>query len=169
MVLKRAQFKIQQMAFMLVAVFIFFTIVSLFVLQFSLTGIRRSAQELEKEQVIQSLMIWSELPELSCSERSSFCIDEDKLYVLNREEFNELYKGFWPVSSIKVYKISSDIEELVRCPALNCNYYEIFNDGQDSITEYSTYVSICRTTKKENEIFKECEMGKLALGIKIVD
>lgn len=94
---KRAQFKIQQMAFMIVFVVIFFVLVGLFILQISMGDLRFSAQNLEREQVMSALVSWSELPELSCSDKSSNCVDEDKLYIMGSPNFNTIYSSFWQV------------------------------------------------------------------------
>lgn len=163
----RGQFKIQQMAFMLIAVFIFFTLIALFFLQLSLGDLKYSADQLEREQVMSALLSWSELPELSCSDRSSSCIDEDKLYILSLEDFNKLYSSFWPVSSIKVYKVNSDfsIGEL-KCPQPRCNYYDVYNSGANSTQTYATYVSLCKTNKEDSQVFEYCELATLSIGIK---
>jgi hypothetical protein len=75
---KIGQFKIQQMAFMMVFVFIFFALVGLFFFQMSMGNLRSSAQEMHMKQTISILNSITELPELSCSDSSSGCVDEDK-------------------------------------------------------------------------------------------
>lgn len=162
----KAQFKIQQMAFMLIAVFIFFMLVALFFLQISLGGLRFSAEQLEREQVMNALLSWSELPEFSCSDRSSNCIDEDKIFVLGGSDYNLLYRDFWPVASIRVYRLNTNNTELVLCPQQNCNYYEVYNSGQASRLEYSNYVSICKTGRIENQVLRVCEIGKISVGVR---
>ncbi len=170
MFFKKAQFKIQQMAFMLVAVFIFFTLVALFFLQMNLADLRSSAQNLEKEQAIAALSAWSEMPEFSCDDMSSYCLDEDKLYILGGENYISLYQNFWPIASIRVYKVNSDFSVLgeIKCPTLNCNYYDVYDSGQIEVQRYSTYVSICRTTRREGSVLRECELGILSIGMKTI-
>jgi hypothetical protein len=166
---KRAQFEIQQMAFMLVAVFVFFTLVGLFFLQLSLGDMRYSAQELERKQVISALLSWSELPELSCSDSSSGCIDEDKLYVLSSEDYNRLYGSFWPVASIKVYKINSNFSSgEIACPGLNCNYHDIYSSSQADGETIASYVSLCKKVKKDSAVFESCELATLSILMKKV-
>jgi len=163
---KKAQFKIQQMAFMLVFVFIFFSLVGLFFLQINLGSLRSSAIEFERKQVLSALLSWSELPELSCADGRSNCIDEDKIYILGLEKYTRVYSSFWPVSSIKVYLVNTNATSLVRCPQVDCNYYLVYDSGQESLVEYAGYVSVCRTERRENLIMRSCEMGKLAVGVK---
>lgn len=167
---KKADFKIQQMAFMIVFVFIFFILVGLFFLQVSMDKIRGSAEGQKEDQVMSALSSWSELPEFSCSDTSVSCLDEDKLYILGSERFNTLYNDFLPVASINVYKVVSGNgkKELIKCPAKNCNYYEVYSSGQTGVREYGSYVSICKKTRREGEVFSECELGRISIGIKRV-
>lgn len=168
---KFAQFKIQQMAFMIIAVFIFFTLVGLFFLQLSLGGIKSSAQQLEREQMIASLISLTGLPEVSCSDKTSNCVDEDKIYILGDEAYNQIYKDFWPIAEIRVYRINSNFSDYgeIKCPQSNCNYYEVYDSGQKAVQRQSTYVSICRTSRKDKSVFQECELGLLSIGMKIID
>ncbi len=165
---KRAQFKIQQMAFMIVFVVIFFVLVGLFILQISMGDLRFSAQNLEREQVMSALVSWSELPELSCSDKSSNCVDEDKLYIMGSPNFNTIYSSFWPVASINIYKVDVDsgVNSLIDCPREECNRYPVFNSGQWGVVEHASYVAICRETRREDDVFSECELGKISIGIK---
>lgn len=167
--IKRSQMRIQQMAFMIVAVFFFFILVGLFLLQVFLGEIRGSAQEREREQVFSILETLSQLPEFSCSERSSFCVDEDKIFAMKIPQINTVYSEFWPISSIKIFKIKKNFSGLIECPALNCNYYKIYEDKtQDQKYEIASYVSICKKMKDSSGyVYDSCELGKLSIGMKI--
>ena len=165
----KGQFKIQQMAFMIVFVFIFFVLVGLFFLQMNISNIRSSAAQLEREQTVMALLSWAELPELSCSDHRSGCVDEDKLLALSEQNINRLYLSFWPVASIRVYKINTNLTEEVRCPASNCNYYNVFDSGQQQMQSQGTYVSLCRTSRRDNQVYRDCEMAILSIGQRIRD
>jgi ribosome-associated toxin RatA of RatAB toxin-antitoxin module len=82
-------------------------------------------------------------------------------------EYSDSYAGFWPVASIKVYKVYPVFEQQIRCPLSNCTYFEIYDSGQNNIKEYSTFVSICKQVKVLSKKYQECEIGKLAVGVKI--
>ncbi|MEM4719409.1 MAG: hypothetical protein QXG18_00900 [Candidatus Pacearchaeota archaeon] len=168
--IKKSQMRIQQMAFMIVAVFFFFILVSLFLLQIFVSEINYSVQEREREQALNFLDSLSELPEFSCSENNFFCLDEDKLLVLKNSEINNLYSDFWPVSSIKVYKIKGE-SKIVECPSQNCNFYNIFEDkNQKQKMEISSYVLICKKIlDNSGNVNDLCELGKLLVGMKIRD
>ena len=159
------------MAFMLVAVFIFFTLVGLFFLQVSLGGIRSSAQQLEREQMMASLISLTQIPEISCSDGSSNCIDEDKILVLSDSSYNQIYNSFWPIAKIQVYRVNSDFSSFgeIRCPQANCNYYVVFDTNQEQVQTQSSYVSLCKNSRQGSSVFKECELALLSIGMKIID
>ena len=167
---RKAQFKIQQMAFMIIFVFIFFVLVGLFFLQMNLMNIRSSAAQLEREQAIMGLLSWAELPELSCSDTRSGCIDKDKVFALSDQNLSILYRNFWPVASIRIYLIDTNLTEEVRCTSSNsrnCNYFNVFDSGQQQTQLQGTYVSLCETVRRENQAFRECEIAILSIGQRI--
>ena len=165
---KTGQMKIQQMAFMIVAVFIFFVLVGLFVLNVGFGNIKKGAEELQREQAISSLQVISDMPELNCGSSESLCLDKDKLRVMSGE-IGKGYEGFWPVASVKAYVIYPTSEVAVKCPATNCNYYEVFDNGQKNSNEYSTYVSICERIREQGGVYNKCEIGKLVVGVILND
>lgn len=155
----KAQMKIQQMAIMIVAVFFFFILVGLFFVGWQYKSIIQNYEELQKEQVLSSLDVIASMPELSCGE---LCLDEDKMISMkNREEYDE----FWPVASIKVYKIYPKIDEMKECPSKDCNYFEIYDSGQRNVKEFATYVSVCKTIKEQGYAYDDCGIGKISLGV----
>ena len=158
MIEKRGQLQIQQMAFMIVAVFFFFILVGLAYLGFASRSTIESAETLEKEQALKSLQTLIEMPELSCGYQ---CLDEDKLYSLSSKKDYTLF----PVASIKVYKIYPLQTEKISCPAPDCNYYEVYNSRQSRVKEYGTFVSICKTVRENGYAFNRCEIGKVSVGV----
>jgi len=163
----KAQMKIQQMAFMIMAVFFFFVLVGLFFLGIQFRGVGESAQQLQKEQVLSSLEVIADMPELNYNSKWSMALDEDKLRIMSGS-FSEDYGEFWPVASIKVYKVYPKSENFVKCPALDCNYFEVYDSGQKNVQTYSTYVSVCRKVRESGYTYDRCEVGKLVLGVKNV-
>lgn len=162
--IKKGQMKIQQMAFMILAVFLFFILVGLFFLNVSFRDLNKGAEQLYKDQAISSLEVIANMPELSYDSRESLTLDEDKLRIMSGN-FSSAYEGFWPVASVKAYKVYPKIDKMIKCPALNCNYYEVYDSGQTSVKEYSTYVSICRKVKDVGYVYDRCEIGKLVVGV----
>ena len=161
---KKAQWKIQQMAFMILAVFFFFILVGLFFLGWYMSDFQSRKESLLKQEAIASIEVISNMPELNCDSREEFCVDEDKLRIFSGN-FARNYDNFWPVSSVRVYKVHPSFDSVVKCPAPNCNYYEIFDSGQENKVEYSGYVSICKKVREGNYVYDKCDIGKLLVGV----
>lgn len=161
----KGQMKIQQMAFMIVAVFFFFILVGLFFISIQLKDIKKKALVLNREQAINSLRVISDMSELNCNSRETLCIDRDKLRIMSGSKGKE-YKEVWPVESIKVYQIYPSFVSPIKCPANPCNFYEIYNSGEKNIEEVSTYVSLCEKKADNSYIYENCEIAKLLVGIK---
>lgn len=162
----RGQMKIQQMAFMIVAVFFFFALVGLFFLNIQLKDIKGGSAQLQKEQAISSLKVIADMPELNYDSSETMTVDEDKIRVMSGN-FSADYDLFWPVASIGIYKIYPAFNAVKKCPASNCNFYEIYDNGQTNVKTYSTYVSICKKVKELGSIYDKCEVGKLVVGVNI--
>lgn len=162
----RGQMKIQQMAFMIVAVFFFFVLVGLFFLNIQLKDVRGGAAQLQKEQAISSLRVIADMPELNYDSSETMVIDEDKLRIMSGN-FSYDYELFWPVASIGVYKVYPSFDTVIMCPGTDCNYYNIYDNGQTNVKTYSTYVSICKEVKESGSIYDKCEIGKLVVGMNI--
>ncbi|MFH1237859.1 MAG: hypothetical protein ABIH79_00805 [archaeon] len=162
--INRGQMQIQQMAFMILAVFLFFILVGLFFLRIQLGDVTKSVVQLQTEQAISSLKVIADMPELNYDSHESLSLDEDKLRIMSGN-FGSHYSEFWSVASVKVYKIYPKFDELVECPSLNCNYFEIYESSQESVKTYSTYVSICKRIEEIGYVYDKCEIGKLVVGV----
>ena len=106
MVNKKAQLKIQQMAFMLIAVTLFFVLVGMLIFVFRFSSIQESAELLGEKNALLLVTKLANSPEFSCGEsfgRSSVnCVDSDKVMTLKANI--EKYSGFWDVSGIEIRK-----------------------------------------------------------------
>ena len=162
---KLAQMKIQQMSFFILAVFIFFMLVGLFFISLQYKGVQSSAESLQKDQAISSLETISNMPELVCDTNEPFCLDFDKVSVFS--EYANAYADFLPVSSIKIYKLDPLSNKIIKCPAVNCTYYEIYSSNQTRIQEYSTFISICQKEENFGRVSYDCGLGKISVGVKL--
>jgi hypothetical protein len=165
MVDRLGQMKIMQMSFMIIGVFLFFALAGLFFLNISLKDIRGGASDLAREQAISSLEIIAGMPELNYDARASMTVDEDKLRIMSGG-LGATYGEFWPIASLEVYKVYPAFDEVVKCPASDCNYYEIYDSGQTNIEKFSSYVSICKRVKEFGSVYDRCEIGKIVAGVK---
>ena len=83
---RKAQLKIQQMAFMLIAVTLFFVLVGIFVLAFRLSNLQESAELLEEKNAMLLVTKLANSPEFSCGDAfgtsRTNCVDSDKVMAL---------------------------------------------------------------------------------------
>lgn len=156
MVNAKGQYKIQQMAFMIVAVFIFFVLVGLFFFRWQFSDLQDDFDLLEREQAISSLEVISDMSEFNCGARESLCLDEDKIKVMSSAEFSS-YKEVLGVDSLKVYSVYPEKEEFV-----------VFDSSRD-LKEYSTFVSVCKKKSSEGFVYDDCVLGKLVVGVEVRD
>jgi hypothetical protein len=159
---KKAQMEIQQMAFMIIAVFIFFALVGVFFLSIQVNKLKGNAGELQREQAISSIRVIADMPELNYESTESMTIDEDKAIIMSGS-LGKSYESFWPVSSIKLYKIYPAFDKEIKCPATNCNYYQIYDNGEAGGNYYSAFVSICSKQRESGGVYDKCEIGKLVI------
>ncbi len=163
---KNAQMKIQQTAFMLLAITLFFVLVGLLILSFKLSGLKQNAAQLQEENAKLLVSKIANSPEFSCGEAfgeiKSNCIDEDKVMML-KQEINK-YNGFWGVSGIKI-RIIYPKQKDAACSLFNypkCNKIELI--GTDKGYGTSNFVSLCRReTSNESDSYK-CELAKIIVN-----
>lgn len=100
---KRGQYKIQQMAFMILAIFFFFVLVGLFFVGWQITQLRSGFSQLQEEKALSALKVIADSTELNCEQSEDWCIDKDKLIAFS--EHSDLYDGFFSAASIEVLMV----------------------------------------------------------------
>jgi len=168
----RGQLKIQQMAFMLMAITLFFVLVGLFVLKINLSELKQSAGTLEEKNALLLVTRLANSPEFSCD--NSFgskkvnCIDADKVMMLKQRIQN--YDDFWGVENIEIRKLYPSSNKSVECTLDNYPGCEIIKIRGGQITpEYSNFVSLCRKESFEEKAEDKCEVAKIMVSYKGVD
>ena len=167
---KKAQMKIQQTSFMLIAVTLFFVFVGLFVLGFNLAGLKKAATNLDEKNAMLLSTKLANSPEFACGEsfdrKRINCIDADKVMIL-RENI-ERYNGFWSVSDIKIRKIYPSEGE-IPCTLENYPNCDIINIISEEVigTYVSTFVSLCRKEAVNDDFYNKCELAKLMVSYEI--
>ena len=155
--------KIQQMAFMLMAVVLFFLLVVLFYMAFQSRNMGQKAEELRETKANTVALMLSRTPEFSCGD---FCIDTDRLMVLmSRENYN----NFWAVSKIKVVELYPR-DGLVECTMQNypnCDVYSVYDKNKKgSSTE--NYITLCRRENLDGGFVNICRLGKIIVGFESI-
>ncbi len=160
-VLNKGQLKIQQMAFMLVAVTVFFILVFLFYVSVKTFNLQNDVLELRREKAVGLVTKIASTPEFNF-EGIPRGIDMDKLMVLkNARE----YKGFWGVKGIivkKLYPVNNEVEcNEGNYP--NCNVIKLFT--KKSNAPIGSYVALCRKDSVSGESYDRCEIGFLMIEV----
>jgi len=167
---KKAQMKIQQTAFVLIAVTMFFVLVGMFFLNIQMSGMEETAgllREREAQQVVSKL---ANSPEFSCG--SSFegeirgtCVDFDKVMALKKEiEKNKEYGELWGVEGIELRKAYPYEGEPIKCTEENypdCNKVTIIESNK---TGSDSFVSLCRKADLGYDTKSKCVIGKLIVN-----
>ena len=164
---KKAQLKIQQMAFMLMAITLFFVLVGMFVLVIRFAGLKESATLLEEENAMLLVTKLANSPEFSCGEgfgsQRINCVDFDKVMML-KENIGK-YSTFWGVSSIEIRKVSPESSK--ECTTTNykdCGVIKVFLKDVNSLPPSSNFIALCRK-ELENEInYDKCELARLLVS-----
>ncbi|MDO8509278.1 MAG: hypothetical protein Q7S27_06385 [Nanoarchaeota archaeon] len=155
---KKAQIKIQQMAFVLVALVIFLAIVSLFYFSISLNNLKKDAsslQDLEAEELVRKL---ASTPEFSLTSKDcAYCIDLDKVFLLKQRK---AYQEFWNLDFLQIEKISSSNK--MECQSNNypqCNTITLIENDKIG-SPSSAFVSLCYWSKEKGG-YTKCEVGRV--------
>ena len=164
----RGQFRIQQMAFMLMAVTLFFALVGMFVLAVKFSGLKESATALEEKNAMLLVTKLANSPEFSCGEAFGSsrinCIDADKVMML-RENIDK-YINFWGVSNVEIRKIYPSKDSKVICDLGNYPDCNVIQLRSKEVTGYdmSNFVSLCRKESFNEEAYDKCELAKIMVS-----
>lgn len=141
--------KIQQMAFMLVAVMIFFAMVALVYFSISTANLRETAEQLREEEAQELASQLSGTPELAFTASSdcSACIDFDKAFALSQNPNHG--KKLWNLDFLMIERIYPDPVEktcLIPSDLPDCKNIRIINlpEGRGLSGTKTAFVSLAR-------------------------
>lgn len=158
----KGQLKIQQMAFVLVATMIFFSMVFLFYTVVRYSFLEGEVEDLRSQEVLESIRQISTTSEFSWTrEDCSSCIDMDKVLMLKERES---YKGFWkgvPLLQIERVYPKYEAQECTTQNYPECNVISIIEEEKNLVAR-SSFVSLCRYEPIEN--YYKCELGKVRMA-----
>lgn len=157
----RGQLKIQQMAFMLMAVFIFFVLAGMFYVLTQSQDIVKKANLLERDNAIGIANMLADSAEFSCG---AYCIDADRAMVL-RKKAPYSNGTLWKVTSIKIRSVTNSTKDVLCTEANypNCNLIKVYDKGVGETTVYS-YVAVCKRVKEKEYVEYKCELGQFIIG-----
>lgn len=149
---KKAQLKIDETAFMLLALVLLFVFVFIFYSNMQVKQLYSEKNRLQAEKAITLLQKISAMPEFSCLKGD--CIDKDKVIAMkNVTGYDALWNG---LSSIRIMTLYP-----------NQSLITIYEKGRKDIT-YSAYFPLCTTKYHEGYVWQDCDMAKLLVSIEEV-
>jgi hypothetical protein len=151
---KQAQLKIQQMAFVLVAIVIFFVLVSLVYFSIRMNSLKKTASSLEDQKVYKLVQKLSSIPELRYAGCAS-CVDMDKAILLKNRT---TYQGFFGLDYLS-FEILYPKKLAKECSVGNypdCNKIILINTPNFGTTS-DAFASLCRYDQQIKSI--KCELG----------
>ena len=165
---KRGQMKIQQTAFMLLAVTLFFVLVGLFVFVLRFSNLRGASKMIEDENAMLLVTKLANSPEFAC--RDSFgnsminCVDGDKIMMLKKHIAD--YSGFWGVAEIEIRKVypSSGNTPCTLGNYPDCEIIEIYSKPVNKLPASSNFVSLCWKQNSDKGVYAKCELARLMVS-----
>lgn len=160
----KGQMKIQQMAFVLVAIMIFFGLSALFFFSIRIKSLQQDAESLREAEVKALVQKMSSSPELSWELTDcASCIDLDKALILKDRQS---YSGFWKLPLLQIEKIyPKENSTAIECTKANypdCQTITIVKENKDYIA-HDAFVALCRHEQLP-DAHEKCELGKLIIG-----
>jgi hypothetical protein len=168
---KKGQLKIQQMAFVLVAMIIFFALVALFYFSIRYSGLQEDVESLREQEVIETVRKMSATGEFAYSSAGdcAACVDLDKILVLKEKES---YQGFWKsialLQVVRVYPVFGENGE-VECTRENypdCDVITVVEENKN-FRSHSAFVALCRYDELGSH--DRCELGKIIMAFESVE
>ena len=169
---KKGQLKIQEMAFMIVDIILFFILIGLFSLSIVYKNIQESATVIAEEKTLSAIENLAGTAEFICAGGKSNCVDEDKLMALIGKKS---YDDFWDFSSLSVIKyggFAKDEDDWILCNLRNypdCDVFEIYDANVKNEKVISSFVALCRREHENNYNYDKCEIAKLIAGSEILN
>lgn len=162
---KRGQMKIQEMAFVLVAVMIFFGLVALLYFSIRMSGLRGEVETMGQNEAMEIVQKMSARPELAWTASDcENCIDFDKIMALKE---NLKYKGFWGLDYLRIERVYPFGKgECTKANYPNCKSITLIAK-ENFGTPPSAFVSLCRYDFKEGQSYTRCEIGKIYASSKL--
>ena len=162
---KKSQLKIQEMAFMLVAVILFFILVGLFAVSIVFKNIQESSQDIKEEATLSAIEYLAGTAEFVCPGGKSNCVDADKVMVLKNKKSYESFYSFSSLSVLRYSGFNKKENEFIECNLQNypnCDIIRIYDKNVNENVIHS-FVALCRR-EYEQSSYEKCEIAQLWAG-----
>ncbi|MBX4196837.1 hypothetical protein KW805_04580 [Candidatus Pacearchaeota archaeon] len=148
------------MAFVLVALLIFFSMVALIYASLRISHLKGQAGTLAQAQAQELARTLASAPELQG--KCDSCIDTDKALIL-KEKLNSEYKGLWKVSYLRIERLYPNAQnrECTRMNYPDCSTLTLINGSLG--TAQGAFVNLCRYVAEKKYI--QCDIGKIYVSL----
>ncbi|MEK6855139.1 MAG: hypothetical protein AABX73_02870 [Nanoarchaeota archaeon] len=157
---KKAQLKIQQMAFVLVALMIFFSLVALVFLSIWLSDLKGNTQELKDKEALEIIRKISGTPEFTFTSSSdcSSCIDLDKVIMAKSMDS---YQNLFNLDYLLIERVYPPATggECTRSNYPNCNQITIIKKTEDYGLAPGAFVTLASWSSEKNSF--KYEIGRI--------
>lgn len=163
---KKGQMKIQQMAFVLVAIVIFFAMAALVFFSVYYSSLKDNVEDIREQEVKEIVRKISSSPEFAWTSEGdcASCIDFDKVFILkNHDAYQNFWRGIPYLEISKVYPSSN--EECAPHNYPDCSGIKII-DKNENIIAHSAFVALCYYEAEEK--YSKCELGRVTMGFETV-
>ena len=148
---KKGQIKIQEMAFVLLALALLAIIGFIFFMKFQTENIAKAGEEAKQNTAISLLDKIASMTELNC-QKGEICIDEDKVGIIRNKNLGNLFQGLKKVEIKRIYPGGSDLT--------------VWQSGSGQGNQsYSTFINLCRQEKLGNSVEWNCGIALLEVWI----
>lgn len=157
---KKGQIKIQEMAFVLIAVMIFFALAALFYFSLRSSSLEKSTQELYENNAKSLAAALSRYPELVWGECTN-CLDFDKALAFKEVGNSSQYSRKWELDYLMIEKVypKTAKKECMFGNYPSCSYITLINSTSNQGSVSFSFVTICRFDSTIQQ--ETCELGKI--------
>lgn len=155
----KGQLKIQEMAFVLVAVIIFLALVLLVYFSIRSSSLQKDAQSMLEDNARALVSSIARYPELTWSDCSN-CIDLDKALVFKERGNSSKYDRRWEVDYLMIERIYPN-RTSGECASGNypaCSKITLIGSNNSGAV-YGSFVNLCKWD--ESQSMSVCELGKV--------
>ncbi len=155
------------MAFVLVAIFVFFGLVVLFFITVNLSNVKDDVQDLSREQAKELAYQLARTPEFIWHDDTcSSCVDSFKALLL--KDYKELYLSYWNLDYLVFETIYP--EKVGECNLQtypNCKTITLVNKTNYYGTPATAYIALCRDAKIDSGgSYQLCELGIVRASVR---
>lgn len=161
----QGQMKIQQMVFMLMAVFILVIMIGIVIISVKTSNLKKTVTDIREQEALTLASKIANSPEFSCGNsygnQKSDCIDFDKVMALKKNINN--YKDLWGVANIEIRKLPN---ENILCTNDNypdCDTLKIISETTLGYSK-DNFVSVCYKILDEDSVLNKCEIGQILIS-----